>query len=426
MKPTTIFFVLITLIVTLNVTAQNSIFDCKTSEVNALYFQQYPKALNEYKQFNAYSKDFVSNLKQNKSSSSTSYVIPVVVHVYGEVQGGLTVDYQTIVNSIAQVNEEFQGLNADYNTVDSEFIGIRGSLDIEFKLAKLDPDGNCTDGVIFHPESAGQGNINSPIVANDAWDNYKYMNVYITNDLYGVGFLTYTGVAWYPSTEMSDENLARIVYNGIYLTGNTDRESASTLTHEFGHFFNLIHTHEGNCRDLDLVMDTPPEILYSDIEGESNCSQIIQCNTHINYENYMGYKAYYGGCYKMFTQGQMNRVIAALNHPTRKPLWQPSNLIATGVNSDCNLSSNDLTLENKVITYPNPINDTFTITSDAFNGEDISIHIYTILGEKVYQKEYINAESSLTIENSIKTSGYYIVKVVLKDGRQLNIPLIKK
>ncbi|AUC81454.1 zinc-dependent metalloprotease [Lacinutrix sp. Bg11-31] len=424
MKSTTIFLVLITLIVSLSITAQNSSLDCNASEVNDIYFQQHPKSLNEYKQFNEYSKKFINNLKQNKLSRTTSYVIPVVVHVYGEVQGGLPVDYQTIVNTIAQVNEEFQGLNTDYNTVDAYFMGIRGSLDIEFKLATLDPDGNCTDGVVFHSVASGQANYNSTIVPNDAWDNYKYMNIYITNDLYANGYLFYNGVAWYPSTQMSDDNIARVVYNGIYLTGNTDSETASILTHEIGHFFNLIHTHEGDCGNLDQVMDTPAEILYSDIQNF--CSQNVQCGNNVNYENYMGYKAYYGGCYKMFTQGQINRVIAALNHPTRQPLWQPSNLIATGVNIDCNLSVIDFTLENKVIIYPNPTNDSFNIMSNAFNGEDILINIYTILGQKVYQKEYKNAESSLTIENSIKSSGYYIVKVILKNGKQINIPLIKK
>ena len=46
-----------------------------------------------------------------------------------------------------------------------------------------------------------------------AWDNHKYMNVYIMNDLYGDGVTNNSGVSWYPDIEMTDENLARVVYN---------------------------------------------------------------------------------------------------------------------------------------------------------------------------------------------------------------------
>ena len=44
----------------------------------------------------------------------------------------------------------------------------------------------------------------------------------------------------------------------------------------------------------------------------------------------MGYNGS-AGCYKMFTNGQVNRMLAALNHPSRINLWQPANLAATGV-----------------------------------------------------------------------------------------------
>lgn len=401
------------------ITAQDLNLNCNTKEANDLHFQQYPAALKEHEQFNEYTINFVNNLNQNRAKQLATYTIPVVVHVYGTVQGGDTVEYQTIVNSLTQVNDEFQGLNADYNTVDPEFLNIRGTIDVEFKLAKIDPDGNCTDGVIFHPVASGHGNYSSPEVANDGWDNYKYVNVYITNDLYADGVTNNSGVAWYPSTNMSNADIARIVYNGSYLTGNTNSEFASVLTHEFGHFFNLFHTHEGGCANGDQVADTPAEN-----EGGGNCAQIVECNNNVNYENYMGYKGS-SGCNKMFTQGQMDRVLATMSHPARQSLWQPSNLIATGVNSSCALSLEDETFENSVTIYPNPINDSFNILSDNFVGENVFVTIYSILGRRIYKKEYVNVTRTLTIENAIKAPGYYIVQVLLKNGRQVNIPIKK-
>ena len=307
-----------------NLNAQD--INCNTKEAMESLFEIHPEAKTNYENFNQYTKSFIDSLQQRSESALPTYIIPVVFHVYGTNQNGAIVDYNTIVNSLNQVNEEFAGLNPDFNTVDPNFQSLRATMDIEFKLAKIDPNGNCTDGVIFHPEASGHGNYGSPVVANDSWDNYKYMNVYITADLYGDGSTTNSGVAWYPDTTMSDAGIARVVYNGQYLTGNTSQEFASVLTHEFGHWLNLIHTHEGGCSGTDEVTDTPQENVGGD------CSETSDCGALINYENYMGYNGA-AGCYKMFTQGQVNRMLAAMNHPARQPLWQPANISATGVNN---------------------------------------------------------------------------------------------
>ncbi|WP_264480678.1 M43 family zinc metalloprotease, partial [Psychrobacter sp. I-STPA6b] len=100
---------------------------------------------------------------------------------------------------------------------------------------------------VFYDEKNGYGNGGGydNQIAADAWDNYKYMNVYIQAELYADGDSGQSGVAWYPNSSMSDANTARVVYNGAYLHGNTGKEFASVFTHEFGHFFNLIHTFQG-------------------------------------------------------------------------------------------------------------------------------------------------------------------------------------
>jgi len=153
------------------------------------------------------------------------------------------------------------------------------------------------------------------------------MNVYIQSDLYNNGVTNESGVAWYPSSSLSDENLARVVYNGAYLASNTSKEFASTLTHEFGHWLNLVHTFEGGCTGTDFVNDTPPE----DGKNDVNCFPTTNCDgEYVNFENYMGYNGA-NGCYKMFTQGQFSRIKDALEHPARKPLWQEQNLIETGL-----------------------------------------------------------------------------------------------
>jgi len=301
--------------------AQNSNPNCNVTLQNNKVFQAHPESLEEYHLFNEFSKAYtVSSTGKN---AAATYVIPVVFHVYGTSHNGQTLTYNKIETALSKLNEDFQGLNADYTTVDPMFTSIKSTLDIEFKLAKIDPNGGCTTGVVFHDVTSGFGNGSGydALIQDDAWDNYKYMNVYIQNDLYDDGGLFNSGVAWYPNSWMSDNNLSRVVYNGAYIYGNTSDEFASVLTHEFGHWLNLKHTFDGGCSGTDDVADTPSE----DGNHFLGCSPGTNCTgDYVNYENYMGYNGS-SGCYKMYTQGQITRMTAALTHATCQPLWQTAN-----------------------------------------------------------------------------------------------------
>ncbi|MDY8134822.1 zinc-dependent metalloprotease [Aquimarina sp. 2201CG5-10] len=319
----------------ISVMAQNG---CRTSEVTIDFYKNNPNAQKEFLDFNKYTEDFAKS--QEKSAlSGQNIIIPVVFHVYGTTQNGKTVNDQKIINSLQMVNEDFQGLNPDFYTVDPLFEGVRSKTNIEFKLAQIDPNGSPTTGIIYHAASSGQANFNSPIVAADGWDNYKYMNIYITADLYDNGESNNSGVAWLPDTSMSDADIARVVYNGQYLKGNTDDEFASILTHEFGHWLNLSHTFEGGCTSLtqDYVDDTPQEDANSTDDGCAVGASDCGGTSLINYENYMGYDSS-TGCAKMFTKGQTDRMYAALHHAARVTLWQDANLIATGVGSSYDIT----------------------------------------------------------------------------------------
>ena len=229
--------------------------NCGSSEANRTYIKNNMSSLNEYENFNKESKTF------RGKGGEESYQIPVVFHVYGTTFNGKPVDDALIQQALNDLNRDFHGMNDDFSSVDSRFSGITGTMDITFRLAKKDPNGMATTGIVYYPEKNGYGhNSQSDAeISADAWDNYRYMNVYIQNDLYGNNVTNNTGVAWYPFTNMSDNNLARVVYNGAFLATNTDKEQASILTHEFGHWLNLIHTFEGGCDGTDEVDDTPNE-----------------------------------------------------------------------------------------------------------------------------------------------------------------------
>jgi hypothetical protein len=103
---------------------------------------------------------------------------------------------------------------------------------------------------------------------------------------------------------------------------------ARVLTHEVGHYLNLMHTFENYCNSPgDEVSDTPPVYHH----GSNNCQQnwtLCLGVTIVNDENYMDYS----DCPSMFTEGQKTRALAAINSSVgyRNNLWSTANLIATG------------------------------------------------------------------------------------------------
>ena len=316
---------------------------CGTEKAMSEFYQKFPGALKRINQerVDAQKKLKLSNA-QNKGmgsepfsaqaiSANPTYVIPVVFHVYGTSFNGRTVNDAIIIDALRRTNEDFQGQTADYNDIIPEFSGVKRTLNIEFRLAKKDPNGYPTTGIVYHPNRSGFGNgsgYDAQIQA-DAWDNYKYMNVYIQNDLYADGGTTNSGVAWYPDTYMSNNNTARVVYNGAYLGSNTDENFRSVLTHEFGHFMDLIHTFEGGCSSAnqnycsttgDKICDTP-QVNNSSLGTAANC-----LGQTTNWQNFMNYSSQYAN----FTNQQVSRMINALNVPARNTLWSAANLIATG------------------------------------------------------------------------------------------------
>ncbi|MEW7280238.1 M43 family zinc metalloprotease [Aquimarina sp. 2201CG1-2-11] len=314
--------------------AQNS---CLLTEDNLReQYAQNPRLKAQHDRLNKSAKIKERAAKMGFASrSATSWEIPVVVHVLGETQWGKSVTYEKVKNAIDIVNENFQGLNADFNTVDPAFDAVKSSISVTFKLAKIDPQGGSTSGVLFYEEEVGLG-LNTTFYQNKvkeySWDNYRYMNLFILADLKNDENSSNSGVAWYPSTWDSDQGIARAVMNGSMIHDNYHHQEFAQLTHEFGHWLNLIHTFNGGCDDPngDHVDDTPKEDSNS---GDKGCTVgATECGNLINYENYMGYDAA-TGCSKMFTAGQVARMEAALEDPTREPLWQATNLTATGVNA---------------------------------------------------------------------------------------------
>lgn len=266
-----------------------------------------------------------------KQKAAANYVIPIVFHVM-HTYGPENVSKAQIEDAVRIINEDFQKLNADTNDVISQFKNIAANSQIEFRLAKIDPWGNCTEGITRHytplTHSAGE-NVKDII----SWNTSMYLNVWVVSNIEsGAG-----AYAYYPGTApgASHEGIVcRASQLGSIGASNGGNFSARTLSHEIGHYLNLAHTWGStnqnavstNCSSDDGVSDTPNTIgsnLNCDL-GQTTCGSLD------NVQNYMDYAT----CAKMFTEGQKTRMHAALNSSagSRNNLWKASNLVATGTN----------------------------------------------------------------------------------------------
>jgi hypothetical protein len=278
--------------------------------------------------------------------------IPVVLHVF-HPQGSAGVPMSQINYAMNDLNITYAGADVDYTTVNPAFASVKSYTKFRWKLAQVDPKGNPTTGVEYYQDKQsgfGNGTGYDREIRTCAWDNLKYFNIYVMNDLYCDNVTNNSGVCWYPNMGMSDSETAREVYNYVYLgyggSSYNNLEFNQTFTHEAGHWLNLIHPFDGlSCSGPgDYVGDTPP----TDIAA-AGCAA-VRCGGLINGENYMDYNT---TCYKNFTLGQKDRMEAATLDPSRFPIWQYDNLVATGVLSPT--STNACVTANKFFSFSKTI-----------------------------------------------------------------------
>lgn len=258
-------------------------------------------------------------------------VIPVVFHIIHNY-GPENISKEQVLDAVRIINEDFRALNSDLSAIIPEFEGVIGDAEIEFRLAKKDPSGNCTDGITRTVSnltfSAGE-NVKQLI----SWNTSRYLNVWVVaNIASGAG-----GYAYYPGNAPSQSQEGIVVRNsqlGSIGTSGGGNFAARTLSHEIGHYLNLRHVwgnsnenaDPGNCSDDDNVADTP-----NTIGSEQTCNlNQVTCGSLDNVQNYMDYST----CARMFTQGQAVRMQAALQSSAgqRNNLWTNTNLVNTGTN----------------------------------------------------------------------------------------------
>ncbi len=269
-----------------------------------------------------------SSKSRRGNSSGKIYKIPVVVHIIHN-GGAENISDAQVLSQIRVLNEDFRkisGTKGDGAGVDTE---------IEFELAKIDPKGKCTNGIVRIKSELTEHQTYQRSMLKDlsAWDANKYLNMYVVNTINN-GIL---GYASFPGGPIGEDGIVvRDDAFGALGTVTNGNNLGRTTTHEIAHWFGLYHTFQEGCgidicTDGDKVCDTPPVAAPN-----FGCPTINSCsndspNINDQVANYTDYTN--DACKSMFTAGQRDRMQATLN-TVRTIIWSNENLIATGTDSN--------------------------------------------------------------------------------------------
>ena len=384
---------------------------CGTDEMHQQLFTEHPEYSPGIIRAHEELQNFTTNyLLTPHLKSGTPYIIPVVFHIIHD-NGPENINDSQVLEAIKQVNIQYRKLNGDTSEIVTNFKSIAADVEVELRLAQLDPNGNCTSGITRTVSSLTYTGNNS-VKALIQWPPDRYLNVYICDQAAGLA-----GHALLPSAADTIPEWDGIVMQHSYIgtSGTSDYFRRTVLSHEIGHYLNLQHiwggnnvpdyyylpvAQSGNCSFDDDVLDTPLTI------GWQTCNLAgTSCSSLDNVQNYMDYSY----CARMFTQGQKDRIHACLNSTVanRNNLWSPANLALTGTDDiSYQLCTAKFEIDKKVVCE----GETITLTDVSRHG--ITTRNWQITG---------GTASSLTdsvITISYSTPGVYSVGITVSNGVQ--------
>lgn len=270
-----------------------------------------PKLQSRMHEIEVRSQEWIRNYENTSNKSAVVVTIPVVVHVVYNTATQNISDAQ-IQSQLNILNQDFRKLNSDISLVPSVFSGLAADCEIEFCLAKRDPNGNATTGIVRKSTTVTSFSSNDNIKRNanggsDPWNTSQYLNIWVGNLSGGL-----LGYAQFPGGPAATDGVVCL----FTAFGNTGVAAAPfnkgrTATHEVGHWLNLRHIWGDATCGNDLVNDTPTQQT-----SNFGCPSFprVTCSNGPNGDMFMNYMDYTDdACMYMFTTGQKTRMLAALN-----------------------------------------------------------------------------------------------------------------
>jgi len=354
-------------------------------------------------------KEVVPN--SGTQNSSALVTIPVVFHVI-YANAAENISDNRLFDQLNVLNADFSRTNSNASNTPAAFASLGANTNIQFCLAKRDPNGNATTGIVRTSTTVSPlQNFPNNIVA--PWNTTQYLNIYVGN------FSGILGISPYPGGNPLYDYIC-VLYSSVGGpnfpgTYTPQYHLGRTATHEIGHWLNLIHISgdDGNaCSGTDQVSDTPNQA------GQNfNCPSFphISCSNGPNGDMFMNYMDYSDdGCMNIFTLGQSTRMNSAIT------TWR--NALTTSLGCVPVSVQNNPLPQSSFQVQPNPsASGTFSISYNFETKGTFSFGIYDVLGKEIILRENLTGANGKLNYDLNLSKGVYFIELIANEGR-----LVKK
>lgn len=360
---------------------------------------------------------------QQSEGSRAVTIIPVVFHVFHD-NGVGNISYEQIQSAMKMINDDFRRTNDDAVDTRSMFLPYAVDSEIEFRLAQVDPDGNCTNGVVRINDPSASHDAGNNVKPLSRWPSNQYFNIWVVNDIESSGVPgIILGYAQFPGSG-SWNTYGVVIRNDRIGTVGTATSGDRTLTHEIGHCLNLLHTFQSGCGSNcqssgDRVCDTPPvdhstqpcDLTQNQCSNDASGNSVYNTDVVDQIENYMSYN----DCQNMYSNGQKTRMQNALNNfNTLVQLTSSTNLTATGVlNTNPGVCKAEFDVSNTVICV----------------GQDVEFTDLSYFNPKTYNWDFEggfpNVSQAKNPTISYNSPGQYKVELTIVDSTNTSVSTVK-
>ena len=375
---------------------------CGTMEVLAAQLAADPAQAQRMAAIETHTQRMLANPSLQRTTAGT-IVIPVVVHVLYNTAAQNISDAQ-VQSQIDVLNEDYRKLNADVVNTPSIYAGLAADVNVQFVLAKRDPSGAATTGIIHKQTKTASWSTNDAVKnskrgGDNPWDATKYLNLWACN--LGQGLL---GYAQFPGGSASTDGVV-MLYSAFgsrakYPAGTytTTYDMGRTGTHEVGHWLNLRHIwgdDNGACTGSDLVADTPNQ--GAENYGCPAFPHVSCANSGDMSMNYMDYTD--DRCMYMFSTGQSTRMNAVFAAGGPR----------AGITTSLGATAPRTAVASAMSFYPNPATDVLNLDLPASaKATQYSVHVYDLTGHEMNGVRY-DGTGQLQVGNLPK--GLYYISI---------------